>query len=100
MSFFFLSLGSLGAIFQVFIVLGILYSYVFGSIVNYMLFNILCGVWAIIHIIGVFFIPESPYYLLSKNADELATMALMRLRDTASTDTARELSVLKVINPV
>lgn len=88
----------MGAIFQVFVVVGIVYAYVFGSFVKYVTFNILCGVWPVIHAIGVFTIPESPYFLLSKNRDGEAKMARARLRDESDADTAKELCNLKVLN--
>jgi len=88
--------GILGAIFQVFVVAGILYAYAFGSFVRYVPFNVLCGVWPVIHVIGVIAIPESPYFLLSKNRDCEAKASRARLRDESAADTAKELCALKV----
>lgn len=51
--------------------------------------------WTIIHVIGAFFIVESPYYLLKKNEDEKAAGVLKILRSNG-TDTAKELAAIKV----
>lgn len=83
-----------------FVVVGILYAYVIGAYVEYISFNMLCGLWSVIHVIGVLFvIPESPYFLLNMNRHEEATASMMRLRGTVSTLTMEtELATLKVYN--
>lgn len=81
--------------FQVFVVSGILYSYVFGSILQYIEFNAVCGMWCVIHLIGVCFVPESPYYLMSKNEDNKANASLKKLRGGAEVDVTQELNVIK-----
>lgn len=83
--------------FQVFIVIGILYSYVFGSILDYVPFNAACGIWAVIHLLGLFFIPESPHFLLKKNKDDKAASALARIRDNPE-EAAQELAKIKVLS--
>ncbi|XP_050535057.1 facilitated trehalose transporter Tret1-like [Daktulosphaira vitifoliae] len=86
--------GSLCSIFQVLVVIGILYAYIFGAIVSYVSFGILCGIWSLIHLIGVLLIPESPYYYLSKNLEEKARKSLKNLRG-ASVDIEHELEIIK-----
>lgn len=89
--------GTLSSVFQVFITIGIFYVNTIGAMRQYLMLNLLCGVWTIIHAIGTFFIIESPYYLLNKNDDEKAASVLKKLRSTG-TDTAQELVALKVYN--
>ncbi|XP_050439145.1 facilitated trehalose transporter Tret1-like [Adelges cooleyi] len=88
--------GSLGSMFQVLVVTGILYSYSLGAVLKYQLFNFSCGIWSVIHMIGVAFIPESPYYYLNKNKVEKAEQSLKRLR-SANENTSVELVELKKI---
>ncbi|XP_022166247.1 facilitated trehalose transporter Tret1-like [Myzus persicae] len=88
--------GTLGTIFQVYVVIGILYSFVVGSVVEYVTFNVLCGIWTIIHVVLTFFIPESPYYFIYKNKDENANVSMTKLRDGNDVDIADELNVIKM----
>ncbi|XP_050435943.1 facilitated trehalose transporter Tret1-like isoform X2 [Adelges cooleyi] len=86
--------GRLGAIFEVLSVFGVLYVYIVGAYFNYMTFCALCGIWSLIHLIGVLFIPESPYYYLSNDMEEKASLSLKKLR-RENADTARELDEIK-----
>jgi len=84
--------------FQVFVVIGILYSYVSGSVLKYVQFNIVSGIWPVIHFLGVFLLPESPYYLLRKNRDDDANSSMKKIRDgNNSEEIAQELNAIKVI---
>jgi len=56
--------------------------------------NAFCVVVPVIHIVGTFFIPESPYFLLSMNKIDEAEMSLMKLR--GDDNVLQELAVLKV----
>ncbi|XP_026822745.1 sugar transporter ERD6-like 8 isoform X2 [Rhopalosiphum maidis] len=85
--------GRLGTIFQLFIVIGILYSYTSGAFMNYMPFCIACAFWVILHFIGVLYIPESPYHLMNINDPDRAAASLQILRD--SSDTTEELASIK-----
>eukprot|EP00102_Acyrthosiphon_pisum_P026970 XP_016664180.1 PREDICTED: facilitated trehalose transporter Tret1-like isoform X2 [Acyrthosiphon pisum] len=87
--------GTLGTIFQVYVVIGILYSYIIGSVVEYHTFNVLCGIWTIIHVLLTFFVPESPYFFMYKNKDKNANTSMMKLRDGNDADIAGELTVIK-----
>ncbi|XP_050435947.1 facilitated trehalose transporter Tret1-like [Adelges cooleyi] len=86
--------GRLGAIFEVLAVFGVLYVYIVGAYFNYMTFCALCGVWSLIHLIGVLLIPESPYYYLSNHMEGKARMSLKKLRG-GIVDTSRELDEIK-----
>lgn len=57
----------------------------------------LCGMWTIIHAIGALLIPESPYFLLSKNRDDEANISMNLLRDDENDDITQELFNLKVV---
>ncbi|XP_060834889.1 facilitated trehalose transporter Tret1-2 homolog isoform X2 [Rhopalosiphum padi] len=85
--------GRLGTIFQLFIVIGILYSYTSGAFMNYVPFCIACAFWVILHFIGVLCIPESPYHLMNINDPDRAAASLQILRD--SSDTTEELASIK-----
>lgn len=91
-----ISIGTLGTIFQVYVVIGILYSFVVGSVVKYTTFNVFCGIWTILHVVLTFFIPESPYYFLYMNKDENAHASMSKLRDGNDADIASELNEIKV----
>lgn len=91
-------LGTLGTIFQVYVVIGILYSFIIGSVVEYVTFNVLCGIWTIIHVVLTLFIPESPYFFIYKNKDENANISMMKFRDGNDVDISDELTVIKVWN--
>lgn len=86
--------GCLGTIFQFLIVTGILYSYTIGAFMTYVPFCLLCGLWVLLHLAGALCIPESPYYLISKNDPDRAAASLKTLRD--SSDTTDELNTIKV----
>jgi len=47
-----------------------------------------------IHAIGVFFIPESPYFLIRNGKNDEATNSLIKLR--GGTDVSEEFTVIKV----
>lgn len=91
------STGTLSATFQIFICIGILYSFALGSVTKYVAFNVLCSIWALFHILGAIVIPESPYILLSKNKDDQAKASMKKLRDGNDDDISKELSGIKVV---
>lgn len=78
-----------------FVVSGILYSYVLGNFLNYNQLNLACGLWMAIHILGVLYIPESPYFLIQENRRVDAEEAMARLRDS-SHDCKSELDEIQV----
>ncbi|XP_050435727.1 facilitated trehalose transporter Tret1-2 homolog [Adelges cooleyi] len=82
--------GRLGAIFEVLVVVGVLYAYIAGAYFNYLTLCILCAMWSLIHLVGVLLIPESPYYYLNNHMEEKAVRSLKKLR-RSNADTAQEL---------
>lgn len=58
--------GALGAFFQLFLTIGILFIYVVGAITDWVTLSIACAIFPIILIVAMFFIPESPTYLMKK----------------------------------
>jgi MFS family permease len=55
--------GALGAFFQLFLTVGILYDYVVGAVVSWQAFTWSCAIFPILLIVTVFFIPDSPIFL-------------------------------------
>ncbi|KAF5278491.1 hypothetical protein FQA39_LY05980 [Lamprigera yunnana] len=79
--------GTLGSFLGLFIVIGILLSYVIGPYVSLKVFNIVCAtVPAVFVPIFLKFIPESPHYLILRNDKEGAEKALASLRTNYSKD--------------
>lgn len=58
--------GALGAFFQLFLTVGILYVYVAGALMNWILLSWSCLLFPILLILTVFFIPDSPIYLVKQ----------------------------------
>lgn len=56
----------------------------------------MCGLWPVFHTFGVFIIPESPSYLLSKDRKDDAKDAMVKLRGDNSTQIGIELTALQV----
>lgn len=69
-------------------------SYVLGMHVNYLIFNVVGLAWCGLHAVGMFFVPESPYFLLRKGEYDLAAKSMKTLRGTE--DNAMELTEIKV----
>ncbi|XP_043462717.1 facilitated trehalose transporter Tret1-2 homolog [Leptopilina heterotoma] len=82
--------GSLGSFLQLFITIGLLFSYAIGPYVSYMVLWIACGSLPIIFFISFLFMPESPYFLLGKGQKEDAIKALARLRGKSTTSVQKE----------
>ena len=68
--------GALGAFFQLFLTVGILFVYVVGAITNWVNLSVACAIFPILLIIAVFFIPDSPIYLVKCSRRIDAGMAL------------------------
>ena len=56
--------GTLGAMFQLFLALGIVLAFVVGSLLSYTVFAILCAVIEVLFLVTFFFMPESPSWLI------------------------------------
>lgn len=74
-------LGFLGGLYQLFVVSGILYSYVLGNFLTYTQLNLACGVWMVFHVLGMWYVPESPYFLVREDKKVCAEEALARIRE-------------------
>lgn len=58
--------GALGAFFQLFLTVGILYIYVVGAIVHWVTLSWSCLIFPILLIVTVIMIPDSPIYLVKQ----------------------------------
>lgn len=58
--------GALGAFFQLFLTVGILFIYIVGAMTDWVTLSIVCAIFPILLIISVFFIPDSPIYLVKQ----------------------------------
>ncbi|XP_017044285.1 facilitated trehalose transporter Tret1-2 homolog isoform X2 [Drosophila ficusphila] len=63
--------GSLGTLFQLLLTIGILFVYVVGAMVSWTTLSMLCLTIPILLMVGLFFLPETPVYLL-KRGDRVA----------------------------
>lgn len=72
--------GTVGSFFQLLMVTGILVTYVIGAFISIKTTGILCFVMSIVFGIILFFIPESPLYLVQKKRDNDAAKSLKWLR--------------------
>ncbi|CAG9861811.1 unnamed protein product [Phyllotreta striolata] len=89
--------GALGSFMQLFIVIGLLFSYALGPFISIFLFNILLLIPPVLFVALFFFlIPESPYYLLQSGRFQEALVASLKLRGMEKSIVAKELEVMKV----
>jgi MFS family permease len=72
--------GILGAISQLFFMMGILFSYSVGVFTNVFWLNVICGFWPLIFCVIFSFIPESPYYLIYKGRNQSGLRSLRFFR--------------------
>jgi len=88
--------GSIGTIFQLMMVTGVaaVNGLGIGNAVDWGSITILCTIPAILTIIVMFFMPETPYYLVSKNHENDAFRSLIWLRGSTA-DVDSELESLK-----
>ncbi|KAJ8920252.1 hypothetical protein NQ315_011913 [Exocentrus adspersus] len=88
--------GSLGSFMQLFIVIGLLFSYVLGPYLSIQFFNIILLIPPVVFlVVFLFFIPESPYYLVQVDDMEGAEESLTKLRSKAKNDVQKELETVK-----
>ncbi|XP_066588424.1 uncharacterized protein [Prorops nasuta] len=90
------SRGTLGAFFQLFLAIGILFAFVFGAVLSYTVFSIVCAVVELLFLATFVWMPESPLWLISQNRKHDAVEALSRLRGD-SYDPEEELSVMQKV---
>ncbi|ODM94060.1 Facilitated trehalose transporter Tret1 [Orchesella cincta] len=82
--------GFLGAIFQVTVTVGILFTFILGSVTSWKLLAATCGIFPLIFTIFSSFLPESPRYLIAKGRSEEALKALSWLRGSDLTNPSKE----------
>lgn len=59
--------GTLGALFQLFLTVGIFLAFVLGSVLNYTAFAIVCGAVIVLFVVSFYWMPESPVWLVVRN---------------------------------
>lgn len=72
--------GKLSAYFTILINLGTVYAYVTGYLLNMFWMNFVCGSVTLVHLICLFFVPESPRYDVSRTRLSKAKQSLRFLR--------------------
>ncbi|XP_032680146.1 facilitated trehalose transporter Tret1-2 homolog [Odontomachus brunneus] len=89
--------GALGSFLQLFITVGLLYSYAIGPYVSYTVFWIICAILPILFFACFILMPESPYYLLSKGRKEEAIASLAKLRSKSEAAVQKEADEIQAI---
>ncbi|KAL0267507.1 UNVERIFIED_CONTAM: hypothetical protein PYX00_009759 [Menopon gallinae] len=87
--------GALGMVGQIMITLGFLYVYIIGPYVPYVWTNVLCGILPVAFFVFLLFMPESPFYELSKNNHKSAAKSLRKLRGKSADGIKDELNALQ-----
>lgn len=72
--------GSLGSYFQLLLTVGILLSYLLGTVVNMFQLSIISAIVPIIFCVVFSFMPETPMYYLKKGNEDAARASYIRLR--------------------
>ncbi|CAG7825446.1 unnamed protein product, partial [Allacma fusca] len=88
--------GVLSSTLALFIVAGILFTYIVGSFTSWSVLSMISAIIPVILAIGMFFMPDTPRYLLMKGKDQEARKALKWLRG-AETDEQIEPEIKAVI---
>ncbi|KAG5671420.1 hypothetical protein PVAND_001618 [Polypedilum vanderplanki] len=86
--------GILGSFLQLQISLGVLFVYTIGAYLTVYRMNIICGICPIIFAISFIFMPETPFYLITKCQENKADKSLKWLRGS-DYDTRNEIEELK-----
>uniref|UniRef100_A0A1Q3FK71 Facilitated trehalose transporter Tret1 n=2 Tax=Culex tarsalis TaxID=7177 RepID=A0A1Q3FK71_CULTA len=68
--------GALGAFFQLFLTVGILFVYAIGPYVSWVLLSVMCAIFPALLIVAMFIVPESPTYLVKTGRRSEAAVAL------------------------
>ncbi|CAH1969198.1 unnamed protein product [Acanthoscelides obtectus] len=90
--------GPLGSFMQLFIVIGLLFSYALGPYLSIKLFNIILLAPPIAFMVVFFlFIPESPYYLIKAKNEGGAEDALAKLRGKSKDAVRKEIETIKAL---
>ncbi|CAK9800036.1 Facilitated trehalose transporter Tret1-2 homolog [Anthophora plagiata] len=72
--------GTLGALFQLFLTVGIFLAFILGSVLNYTTFAIVCAGIIVLFLGTFYWMPESPVWLVGQRRKQDATVALAALR--------------------
>ncbi|XP_024885552.1 facilitated trehalose transporter Tret1-like [Temnothorax curvispinosus] len=88
--------GALGSFLALFNATGILYSYIVGPFVSYVVLWILCAILPVIFFVCFMMMPESPYFLLSQGRREEAIASLARLRSKSKAAVQKEADEIQV----
>ncbi|CAK9830994.1 Facilitated trehalose transporter Tret1-2 homolog [Anthophora retusa] len=72
--------GTLGALFQLFLTVGIFLAFILGSVLNYTTFAIVCAGIIVLFLGTFYWMPESPVWLVGQGRKQDATVALAALR--------------------
>ncbi|XP_012531503.1 facilitated trehalose transporter Tret1 [Monomorium pharaonis] len=83
--------GTLGAMFQLLLTVGILVAFIIGALMNYTAFAIICGLIDVIFFASFIWMPESPIWLVNQKRKPEATIAMSVLRGD-SYDPSEELA--------
>nr|CAI5830368.1 unnamed protein product [Callosobruchus analis] len=90
--------GPLGSFMQLFIVIGLLFSYALGPYLSIKLFNIILLAPPVAFMVIFFlFIPESPYYLIKAKNEGAAEEALVKLRGKSKDAVRKEIEAIKAV---
>lgn len=84
------------AIGQILVTLGFVYVYSIGPFVSLLWLNILCSLIPLLFFLTFLFMPETPYYQVSKGKIKEAKKSLMRLRGKSEDQIEDELKNLQV----
>lgn len=71
--------GTLGALFQLFLTVGIFVAFILGSVLNYTMLALVCALIVAFFLATFYWMPESPVWLVVSNEESLSSR-LSRLR--------------------
>lgn len=70
--------GTLGALFQLFLTVGIFVAFILGSVLNYTMLALVCALIVVFFLTTFYWMPESPVWLVVSN-EEFLSLQLLRL---------------------
>ncbi|XP_029167631.1 facilitated trehalose transporter Tret1-like [Nylanderia fulva] len=86
--------GTLGAMFQLFLTVGILLAFILGAVLSYTAFAVICALIEIAFFASFVWMPESPVWLVNKKLKPEATHAMVIFRGE-SYDPSEELAEMQ-----
>lgn len=69
--------GTLGALFQLFLTVGIFVAFILGSVLNYTMLALVCALIVVFFLATFYWMPESPVWLVVSN-EEFLSLQLLR----------------------